>query len=401
MSATTRLTAALDDALAATTADGRLPGVVAGLTSADATVYLGTSGPQAVDDTSPIRADTVFGLFSATKPVTATVALRLAEQGVVDLDAPAQHYLPALADVAVIEGFGDDGTPVLRPPRTPVALRQLLTHTAGFGYDFFDPIYERYIREQGLPDVATARRAALATPLLFDPGTRWEYGVNLDWAGLVLEGATGRRLGDLTRDLVTTPLGMPDTVFGTSPTEDPRRAVMHHRTRDGDVRANRRFAPPAEPEVQMGGQGLSGTVADYLTFIRMWLRDGVSDDSEQILAPATVREATRNQIGSLTVGAPRGIKPAITNAETDLLPGIPTSWGISFLINDEPLPGRRSAGSLAWSGLANLYFWIDRTAKLGGFWATQLLPYADPVAMARFAEFESAAYRVLRPPRPT
>lgn len=369
-----------------------LPGVVAGVTDATKTLMrIHATAP----GSDPVTDDTVFAVFSATKPLTTAAALSVVDDGLLDLDAPASEYEPRLANPQVIEGFDVDGTPRLRPARRSPTTRELLTHTAGFGYDFFDETYLRLFREQQLPDIATATLPALTTPLLFDPGTEWRYGSGVDWAGLVVEAVTGQRLGEVLAERLLRPLGMRDTGFTRTDDMRTRTATMYHRNPDGSLRANPRFALPDDPQIHMGGQGLYSTVGDYLAFIRMWLNDGRADSGEQILRAGTVAAATRDQIGPLTVTVLPGVKPKLSH-DVDFFPGVPKSWGLGFLINEADAPTGRPAGSLGWAGLANLYFWIDRHNGIGGFWATQLFPFFDPTALGRYLDFETAAYRALR-----
>ncbi|MGV9711807.1 serine hydrolase domain-containing protein [Gordonia sp. NPDC003424] len=392
-----KLASTLDDVLAAATSgDDRVPGVVAGVTTDTDDVYLGSAGLRSIDDDStPMTTDSVFAIFSATKAITATVALQLVEQGRLDLDAPAREYVPLLGLVRVIEGFEDNGEPRLRAPETDLTTRQLLTHTAGFGYDFFNETYARLSRDGRMPDISTATMDALTTPLLFDPGTAWEYGSNIDWVGLVIEAVTGARLGDVMSEDLFSPLGMSDTGFALSTDQRERRAVMHRRKPDGTLTPNHRFAQPTDPEVQMGGQGLYSTVRDYLAFCRIWLRGGTSDSGEQILAPETVAEATRGQLGDLSVRMLPGVKPALSH-DIEFFPGLPKSWSLAFMVNDADAPTGRRAGSSAWAGLANLYYWIDPATGVAGFWATQLFPFGDPPALRHYLDFETATYQAIR-----
>lgn len=241
--------------------DDRVPGVVAGVTTDRETIYLGHSGSRALDEPAAMTDDTVFAIFSTTKAIAGTAALQLVERGELDLDAPAKEYDPRLGEVEVIEGFGDDGQPRLRAPESDITTRQLLTHTAGFGYDFFNEAYARLATEHGQPSIITASMASLRTPLLFDPGTRWEYGTNMDWAGLVVEGITGKRLGEVITERILNPLGMSDTAFTRTDSMRQRSATMHHRGADGCLTPDHDFALPDDPEVHMGGHGLYSTVA--------------------------------------------------------------------------------------------------------------------------------------------
>lgn len=370
--------------------DPGVPGVVAGLTDREHTRYLSAAGRRTVGDPDPMQVDDVFALFSTTKAITATVALQLWESGALDLDAPAERYAPAIGELQVITGFDADGRPRYREPASKVTTRQLLTHSGGFGYDFFDETYARLAQEQGQPSVITASRAALTTPLLFDPGTQWKYGTNLDWVGQVIEGITGRRLGEVMASQVFAPLGITSMTFAL---DDPRRArlaQMHARGDDGSLTPNG-LELPSPPEIDFGGHGLYGTVGDYLTFIRMWLNDGEGEHG-RVLQASTVQEAVRRHLADdLHVGMLPGVIPELSH-DAEFFPGQAKSWSLAFMINEEQAPTGRPAGAQGWAGLANLFYWIDRENGVGGFWATQILPFADPVSFGKYLEFETAAY---------
>jgi methyl acetate hydrolase len=374
-------------------ADAPVAGVVAMVTDRDANVYEGVSGTRRLGGGDPMTEDTVFALFSTTKAVTATAVLQLVEEGRLDLDAPARSYAPAIGELQVLDGFDDDGSPRTRPPRREVTTRHLLTHTAGFGYDFFNEHYSRLADDHGQPSVITASRACLQTPLLFDPGERWEYGSNIDWAGQVVEGVTGERLGDVFAARVFQPLGMEDTTFVLDDRLRARAATMHARGEDGSLAPMDGWELTTEPEVHMGGHGLYGTVGDYMRFIRMWLDDGRGEHGV-VLRPETVEMAVQNHLGDLKVTALPGVIPSLSN-DAEFFPGLSKSWSLPFMVNDEEAPTGRPAGALGWAGLANLFYWIDRTNGIGGFWATQVLPFGDATSFGGYLEFETAAYRSL------
>ncbi|WP_424309509.1 serine hydrolase domain-containing protein [Gordonia sp. (in: high G+C Gram-positive bacteria)] len=369
----------------------RVPGVVAALTTSDGPVYTGCAGVRAAGGDEAMTSESVIALYSASKALTATAVLQCVQEGLLDLDAPASRYLPEIAEIGVLDGYDEAGAPRVRAPRTPITTRMLLLHTAGFAYPFFDVDYRRLVRDGHAPDVATATRASLMTPLLFEPGTRWNYGSGMDWAGLVVEAVRGARLGDVLADRVFAPLGMENSGFGLTDAMKAVRAAVHLRRPDGTLKATG-IVMPQDPEVQMGGQGLYSTVPDYLRFLRMWLRDGVGEGGS-VLAPETIAWAVRSGLSPQQgVTALRSVDPVVS-ADCEFFPGQRKSWAYSFMVNDEPAPTGRSAGSLSWAGLANVYFWIDRTADLAGIWATQLLPFADPVALRAYLDFETAAYR--------
>ncbi len=374
-------------------ADAPVAGVVAMLSDREGNVYEGAAGKRVLGGGQEMTLDTVFALFSTTKAITATAALQLVEEGKLDLDAPAKQYAPDLGTLQVIEGFDDAGEPRLRPPASDVTTRQLLTHSAGFGYDFFNAHYNRLAEEKGQPSVITGTKAALMTPLLFDPGSKWEYGTNVDWAGQVVEGITGKRLGEVMAERIFEPCGITDMTFAIDDARRPRVAGMHARGADGSL-TPMAFELPSPPEVDFGGHGLYGTVGDYMRFIRMWLNDGRGEHG-QVLKPETVEMAVQRHLAdTLHVTALPGVIPSLSN-DAEFWPGLPKSWSLAFMMNDEQAPTGRPAGGQGWAGLANLFYWVDRSNGIGGFWATQILPFGDPTSFGEYLAFESAAYESL------
>jgi methyl acetate hydrolase len=234
------------------------------------------------------------------------------------------------------------------------------------------------------------------TPLLFDPGERWEYGSNIDWCGQIVERVRGQRLGEALRERLLEPLGMNDTAFTMTPAMRRRLTRIHQRDPAGGL-TPLDLELPQDPEVHMGGHGLYATVGDYMKFIRMWLNDGAGPDGP-VLRPETVRAAARNGIGELRIRALPTTDRSQAN-EAEFFPGMPKSWAYSFMVNEEDAPTGRPAGALGWAGLANCYFWIDRRNGIGGYWATQILPFADPVSFGGYLEFETAVYRHAVGPR--
>ena len=190
------------------TSDPRVPGVVAMATDRQRNIYEGAAGKRRLDRDADMTTDTVFAIFSTTKAITGTAALQLVEEGKLDLDAPAKTYAPDIGKLQVIEGFGENGEPRLRAPKRDVTTRMLLTHSAGMGYDFFNETYNRLAQEKGQPSVITGTKKALMTPLLFDPGEKWEYGSNMDWCGQVIEAIAGKRLGEVFKTRIFEPLEM-------------------------------------------------------------------------------------------------------------------------------------------------------------------------------------------------
>ena len=374
--------------------EGRVPGVVAGVTDRSGEIYLGAAGVRDLSSGEPVVIDTIYPLWSTTKAVTGTAALQLVEQGDLDLQAPAKEYAPAIGELQVITGFSESGEPILRPPVREVTTHHLLVHTAGFGYDFFNETYHRLATEHGQPSVATSTARALRTPLLFDAGEKWEYGSNIDWVGQVVEGITGQRLGDVLGERLFRPLGATELTFEPSPEQQARTIRTHQRESTGTLTPSN-FALPVRPEVHFGGHGLFGTVSDYLTFLRLWLNDGRADSGEQLLRPETVAWASENHLGDeLSVTVLPGVIPWLSN-DAEFFPGQRKTWSYTFQRNEEKAPTGRPAGALGWAGLANLFYWLDRENGIAGYWATQILPFGDAASFGGFLDFETAVYQAL------
>lgn len=370
----------------------RVPGVVAMVTDRKGNIYEGAAGVRDLSTNAPMTTDSVFAIFSTTKAITGTCVLQCVEEGLLDLDAPAKNYAPALGKLQVLDGFDNSGNPITRAPKRDVTTRMLMLHTAGFGYDFFNAQYNRLAEDHGQPSVITASRGSIETPLLFDPGDQWEYRTDIDWAGQVVEGVRGKRLGEVMKDHVFDPLGMSDIGFVMNPSMASRRATIHLRGQDGSLDPQTDLVLTQEPEVDMGGHGLYSTVGEYMKFIRMWLNDGDGANG-RVLKKETVAMAVKNGLKDhQKVVALPGVIPWLSN-EAEFFPGLKKSWSFTFMVNDEQAPTGRPANSIGWAGLANLYYWIDQKNGIGGFWATQILPFADASSFGGYIDFESTAYK--------
>ncbi|MEM9652852.1 MAG: serine hydrolase domain-containing protein [Actinomycetota bacterium] len=382
----------LDGLLAAGVARGAAPGASAIVVDRDGVRWQGAAGERVIGSGVAMTTDSVGAIFSMTKAVTGAAAMQLVEQGKLDLDAPASEVLPGLADNQVLEGFDDDGQPITRPPATPVTLRHLLTHTSGFVYDIWNADAARWYEVTGTPNILSLEKSSLKLPLMFDPGTKWEYGIGIDLAGLMVEEVTGMTLGEYLAEHLTGPLGMSDTAFVHNPSMLERACGIHGRGPDGSLAAIG-IPPPENPEFEMGGGGLHGTMGDYGRFMRMILNDG-EVDGVRVLKPETVQMMADNHIGELRVENLATVAPEFSN-DAEFFPGEPKSWGLTFQINEAPGFTGRPAGTLMWAGLANSFFWIDRENGIAGAYLSQILPFADEASTALFFELEEAVYAAL------
>ena len=383
----------IDAALRRATDAKDVPGVVAVAANDKGVIYEGAFGTRNLAQGPTMTLDTIFRLASMTKAVTSVAAMQLVEQGRLQLDQPIGGVLPELSAPQVLEGFDDAGAPRLRPAKRPITLRHLLTHTAGFGYEFDNADLVRYVKATNTPPTSSGKLASLRLPLAFDPGERWQYGINIDWAGRAVEAASGMPLEVYFRQHIFAPLGMSDTDYAISATQRSRLVSVHQRKEDGTLEPTEPKDPPWR-EFWGGGGGLYSTGRDYLVFLQMLMHQGRFNGA-QLLRPQTVALMGQNQIGDITAGLWKTTNNQLTN-DLDLFPGIPCKWGLGYMINTLPGPNGRSAGSVTWGGIFNTYYWLDPQKRIAGVFLSQLLPFADHKAVALYGEFESGIYGGLK-----
>ena len=382
-----------DTLLHTAVANGTIPGVAAAATTSTEAFYQGGFGLRAQGLATAMDLDTVMWIASMTKPLVGTAAMQLVEQGKLNLDEPAARVVPDIDRIQVIESWGADGQPVLRKPKRQITLRHLLTHTAGFTSDIWSANSSRYLNLHQLPRAGSGQRRAIDIPLSFDPGERWEYGINIDWVGLMVSTVTGLRLGEYITQHITAPLGMSSTGFKITPDMRARLAKVHQRDATSDALTVLPFEVPQEPEIDPGGGGMYSTASDYLRFTRMILNQG-KGNGHQLLKPETVALMSKNAMGPLRVSMLHTDNKAMS-LDAEFFPGLEKTWGLTFMINEQTAPTGRSAGSLAWAGLPNAYFWIDPSKGIAGVIMMQILPFVDTHALQLFNDYESAVYRSL------
>lgn len=383
----------LDGVLQAAIAAKEVPGLVAMAATDKDILYEGAFGSRDLAKGEAMTRDTLFRIASMTKAVTSTAAMQLCEQGKLKLEDPVPNIDPALGAPQVLEGFDASGAPQLRSAKRPITLRHLLTHTAGFSYEIWDADMVRYVKATSMPSTPTGKLASIRMPLVFDPGDRWEYGVNTDWVGRIVESVSGKPLDAYFRDHIFGPLGMTDTDYVFSPQQQSRLVNVHQRKPDGSLEPQS-LPPPFTPEFRSGGGGLYSTAADYLTFTRMLLQEG-SLNGTRILKPETVALMNRNHIGDIEAGRLKTTTPA-RSTDVDFFPGQSLKWGLGYMINVEQGPNGRSAGSLTWAGIFNTHYWIDPTRRVTGVIMMQVLPFGDPKAMQVYGQFERGVYDLLK-----
>jgi methyl acetate hydrolase len=375
----------LDRQLSAAVARRDIPGVVAIAGDAHGTVYQGAFGFAESGARRAMTLDAIFRLASMTKAVTCVALMQLVEAGRIALDDPAAKYLPALANPMVFESFDPvTGAYRLRPAASPITVRQLFTHTSGLGYLTWSAILNQFKPRAG--------ETYPAGPLLFDPGTRWHYGAGIDLGGRIVESLSGQNLENYFQARIFGPLGMVDTSYNVPVEKQGRLVLPCQRAADGSLVADPHAPPPIVTQFN-GGNGLYSTARDYLRFLQMLLNGGELGGA-RILARDTVALLGRNQIGGVRA---RALASAVPERSCDLtfIDDGRDQWGLGGLITTAHVPGKRSAGSLSWGGIANTYYWLDPARSVAGVILMQFLPFADPKALGVYDTFERGVYQLV------
>lgn len=379
-----------DEILARAVERGDVFNVVAVAATADGILYQGAFGKRFVGSGDDVALNSIFRIASMTKAITSVAAMQLVEEGALSLDAPVAKYIPRFDELEVLEGF-DPQThePQLRPPSTLVTVRQLLTHTSGFGYEIWNPLLREAVATKMIPGLFAEGDGLLTAPLVFDPGSEWHYGINTDWLGHLVATVRGSPLDQVFAEKIFGPLGMRDTLFDLPPGDASRLVSALARQEDGSLTELPRETPPPASFLR-GGDGLFSTASDYTQFLRALLGQGRVGDA-RILKPETVALMGQNHIGVLEAGTMCTFDPSLSN-DFDPFPGSVDRFGLGFLINSEAVSGGRASGSLTWAGLYNTYFWIDHTQGVCGLFMTQVLPFYDGKVVEVFEAFERSIY---------
>jgi CubicO group peptidase (beta-lactamase class C family) len=359
--------------------DGRLPGWSLLISRHGRVAQLSSYGRRDLEADRPIEPDTLFRIYSMTKPITSVAAMMLYEQGVFDLNDPISRFIPAFADVRVYTG-GAAANPSTVPAIEPIRIRHLLTHTAGLTYGFHrvHPVDELY-RDHGFEWGAPAGKSLAACcdewarlPLLYQPGSEWVYSIATDVLGRVIEVASGQSLDEYFRTRILAPLGMDDTGFRLTAQQCDRLAALYAPA-PGTGRAFRydRIGNAAIEGSQFlsGGGGLVGSIGDYHRFTQFLLRGGELD-GVRLLSDRTVRFMTRNHLPGGADLATFG-RPLFAETRYD---GMGFGLGFSVLMDPVANGAVSSAGEFAWGGAASTSFWVDPAEELSVIFMTQLLP---------------------------
>ena len=375
-----------------TIASGKLNFAVAAVGNAGGQTWSHAAGYQDAEKTKPASPDNIIQIASMTKLVTTIAALQLMEQGKLDLDTPISAYAPELNELQVLKGFAPDDTPIFEKANRAPTGRELMTHTAGYVYEIWNANALKG-SQLGVTPSLFSEGNYLAAPLSFQPGTAWEYGINTDWLGVLVERLSGQRLADYFDEHIFMPLGMADTFYELPANKLDRSVMMMARAAEGLVPLPS-FQPTPMKKGSMahysGGGGLSSTVKDYGRVLQMLLNSG-SLDEKTLLKAETVNSMFQNNIGDIQPAALATVMPTLSNT-ADMSFGEKATFGLGLLLHTDGINGGRKANTGSWAGLFNSYYWVDREAGTYGIFGTQVLPFYDGVAIETLLEFEQAVY---------
>ena len=380
-------TTAVQTILHKAVSDGSLPGVVAGAAKASGVLCADAFGM--LDSARQLGVESIFRIYSMTKAITSVAAMQIVEEGLIGLEAPVEQYLPEIGDLKILAGINrQEQTLILEHPTADITLRHLLTHTSGFGSEFFDPLLGEGVRLGLIPSVFDENRDFLMAPLRFEPGTSWMYGISTDWLGLLIEKIRAKNLDQVFRERIFAPLDMQDTHFHLPDEKIDRLMLPRHRQADGTFAL--REARVQKPVFPSGSGGLFSTVPDYLRFMRALLREGELD-GKRILQRETVRSMGVNHLSNMGTEVAESFNAFIAGpkhanfARAD-------GFGLGFQLHTKVSSGGRAAGSMSWAGILNTYFWIDPRSDICGVLMTQVSPSVDPKVLRTLAAFERAIY---------
>jgi len=383
-----QIRAVLDQAVS----DGKLPMSVALVANSKGVLFTHASGYRDYEKEQMMRPDAIFAIASMTKLITTIAVLQLVEADLVELDSGIDQYLPETINPKIIQGFDKDDNPIFVDAARSPTVRELITHTSGYVYSIWNEM-ALSAQTKGVTSPLGGGKESIVAPLYFEPGSRWEYGIGIDWLGVMVEEVSGKRLMGFFEEKIFLPLRMEDTFF-EFPSEKMDRSVMMTARVKGELVKSELYQPVPAERGSMGfyggGGGLYSTVSDYARVMRALLNRG-SLDGQRVLSEEMVDQMFSNQIGSIDVSPGKAQIKVLSN-DFDMGFGSSAKWGLGFLLSPEGTESGRGWGSASWAGLFNSYFWIDRENDLCAVFATQVLPFYDEEAVSVLKLFEAQIY---------
>lgn len=390
-------TAAMDSLLSSAVENGDVIGVSALVFDEGETVYTGAFGLRDRERDQPVQLDTVWRIYSMTKPITSVIIMDLQEEGLLFLDDPASKYIPELANMQVAS-LGEDGAPIFAPQASPMTIEDLLLHRAGIGYGIFGPInpIETMYAEANLfdprEDLSVKMTKLTGLPLVTQPGEGWYYSYSIDVLGRIIEVVTGQELETAMNERIFEPLGMTETGFHVRADQKPRFASNYMLLEDGSfaLQDDGQKSPYLmNPAFESGGGGLVSTLGDYSKFAQMMLQGGIYN-GHRVLNEGTVKMMMSDQMDPDDKFLMSWLSPEATNKSF--------GYGGSVVINTTPEQIEtmgQDLGQWEWGGMARTKFWVDPDSSAYGVLMLQFFGGSEPQI---HHDFRALAYRETRNP---
>ncbi|KAM0428475.1 hypothetical protein ACHAPT_006835 [Fusarium lateritium] len=373
-------------------------------------IFQHVSGTRGMSSQDLMSTDTIFYLASFTKVATSVSCMQLVERNLLHLDDAdeVERICPELRDVKVLTRTADGGFELVDKKRR-ITLRMLLNHTAGFGYAFEDDRLAEFTRPVGADDFSGEAVELANRPLVNQPGEKFQYGISMDWVGVMIERVTGKSLDEYFKTNIFQPLGMNSVTFHPSEEAKANMAYMHRRSVDEKLATTDHFyrrpllAHGEGNSVPCaGGHGCFGKPAEFGRLISLLLNDGIDKETGVcLLRPETVQDMFTDQIPD----KPRFSNVCVPVAKPELANPTPLTpmpddhtegWGMSFSISHFPSDTGRAVGTASWEGLANLFWFADRKNNIGGIIASQIIPYGDRLVLECSDRVETEIYKALQ-----
>ena len=333
------------------------------------------------------KKNSIFRMASMTKPLTAYLTLALLDDCRIDLHESVGTYLPEINNLKIAYKEGD--TIKYKQNEVPISFHHLLSCTSGNAYEHHDPLVSELVSKKKVAPMKNGDDAFLKAPLVFTPGSHWGYGISYGWLGKAVEAISGLTLNENLKKYLCNPLGLKQTSFAPDKSSEEILTPVYFRDSEGSysditTKINLGFNP-----FHYGGGGVTSTLSDYLKILQFFLKVMKSDGEDTL-----VSYMFRNQIGNLTIAPLKSFNKSLA-LDYDIYPNVKKCWGYGLIINKEPIPKKREAGSGSWAGVLNTYFWIDPKSDMAGVFLAQILPCYSPNLLNAFASFEELSYERL------
>jgi len=363
-----------------------IPFVDYGITSSDSisleTIFRNPKFKNLSKNKSPL-----FRMASMTKPLTAYLTLALLDDYRIDLHESVCTYLPEINNLKIAYKEGD--TIKYKKNDVPISFHHLLSCTSGNAYEHHDPLVSELVSKKEVAPMKNGDDAFLKAPLVFAPGSHWSYGISYGWLGKAIEAISDITLDENLKKYLCNPLGLKQTSFNPEQSSKKILAPVYFRDLEGSYSDITTKITLGFNPFHYGGGGITSTLSDYLKILQFFLRVMKSDGENSI-----VSYMLRNQIGNLAIAPLKSFNKNLA-LDYDLYPEIEKRWGYGLIINKEPIPKKRKAGSGSWAGVLNTYFWIDPKSDIAGVFLAQMLPCYSPNVLNAFDFFEELAYKRL------